>query len=248
MMEIKRAPAHELKLDEQGAITLAFAQLGVVDRDRDVTLPGAFPSKDVPMSGYGHSSWGGALPVGRGSIAEKGDWAVFAGQFLMETDHGRNAYHTVKAMAELQEYSYGYDPVEYSYGQHDGQQVRFLKRLEVFEVSPVLVGAGLGTHTMSIKSGGPGPDLPYADHLEGLLKEWAVFIDRSRDRAGIRAKEGRVLSAATRDRLAALMEALRAAGTDLEALLVDTEPPKSRIDREVAAIAELARFHGVPIG
>jgi hypothetical protein len=248
MIEIKRATAHDLKLDEQGSITLAFAQLGVVDSDGDVTLPGAFPTKDVPMSAYGHSSWEGALPVGRGTISEQGSWAVFAGQFLMETGPGRDAYHTVKAMAELQQYSYGYLPVEYSFGEHDGQRVRFLKRLDVFEVSPVLVGAGLGTHTMSIKSGGPGPGLPYADHLEGLLKEVAVFVDRSRERAGFRAKEGRVLSAATRDRLVALLDALGTARSDLEALLADTEPPKSRIDREIAALAEIARFHGVPIG
>lgn len=248
MIEIKRTGApHELKLDEAGHIVLAFAQIGVIDRDRDVTVAGAFPSKDVPMSAYGHTSWNGALPVGRGAIAEKGAWAVFEGDFLMETDHGRNAYHTVKAMAELQEYSYGYEPTEFSYGTHEDQHVRFLKRLDVYEVSPVLVGAGLGTHTQSIKSGETGIVLPYADHLEALLRETAVFVDRSRDRAEFRAKEGRVLSAATRDRLASLMEALGAAGTDLAALLADTEAPKARTDRDIAALAELARFHGVPI-
>lgn len=248
MIEIKRAMAHEFKLDEQGAVTVAFAQLNVIDRDGDVTYPGAFPSKDVPMSAYGHSSWSGELPYGRGAIGESDGWAIFKGQFLMETDQGRNGYHTVKAMAELQEWSYGYDPVEYAFGQQDGQQVRFLKRLDVFEVSPVLVGAGLGTHTQAIKSGGPGPGLPYADHLEGLLKEWAVFLDRSRDRAGLRAKEGRALSAATRDRMAALAKAWRGEIIDLEALLAESEPSKARKDRDIAALAELARFHGVPIG
>jgi len=248
MMQFKRAPAHDFKLDEQGAVSVAFAQLNVIDLDGDVTLPGAFPAKDVPMSGYGHTSWGGALPVGRGSISEKGDWAVFAGQFLMETDHGRNAYHTVKAMAELQEYSYGYNATDFSYGTQDNRNVRFLKLLDVFEVSPVLVGAGLGTHTLSIKSGEPGSGLPYADHLEALLKETALFIDRSRDRAEFRAKEGRDLSAVTRANLAALKDAWAVIGVDLDALLVQAEPAKARTDREIAALAEFARFNGVPIG
>lgn len=246
MIEIKRTGAsHELKLDEAGHIVLAFAQLNVVDRDRDVTIPGAFPAKDVPMSAYGHSSWNGALPVGRGAIAEKGSWAVFEGDFLMETDHGRNAYHTVKAMAELQEYSYGYEPTEYSFGEQDGQRVRFLKRLDVFEVSPVLVGAGLGTHTQSIKSGEPGIGLPYVDHLEALLREAAVFMDRSRDRADFRAKEGRSLSAATTERLAALKGAIASVGVDIDALLADAAP-KARLDG--VALAELLRSNGVRIG
>lgn len=247
MIEIKRTGApHELKLDDAGHIILAFAQINVIDRDRDVTLPGAFPAKDVPMSAYGHTSWNGALPVGRGAIAEKGAWAVFEGDFLMATDHGRNAYHTVKAMAELQEYSYGYEPTEFAYGTHEGQQVRFLKRLDVFEVSPVLVGAGLGTHTQSIKSDGAGIALPFADHLEALLKEAAIFTDRTRDRAAFRAKEGRVLSTATRERLSSLREALASVGVDLDALLAESEPKAARFDG--AALAELLRSNGVRIG
>jgi hypothetical protein len=248
MIEIKRASAHEFKLDEQGAVTVAFAQLDVVDRDGDVTFPGAFPSKSVPMSAYGHTSWGGELPPGRGAIEEAGGWAVFKGQFLMETDHGRNTYHTVKAMDELQEWSYGYDAVDYSYGTRDNRAVRFLKALDVFEVSPVLVGAGLGTHTMTIKSGSAGPVLPYADHLEAFLKDWAVLSDRSRDRAEFRAKEGRALSTATRDRLAQLLEAWEKGATNLRTLLADTEPAKARTDREIAATVEFLRFNGVPLG
>jgi hypothetical protein len=247
MIETKRAIPHDLKLTEEGAITLAFSQLDVIDRDSDITVSGAIPTKDVPMSAYGHTSWDGALPIGRGTVRESAGWGVFDGQFLMDTDQGRNAYGTVKAMAELQEYSYGYDPLEVSFGQVDGRSVRYLNALDIFEVSPVLVGAGIGTHTMAIKSGEPGPGLPYADHLEGLLEEWRAFIDRSRDRAEFRAKEGRALSAASRERLVALMKALREAGADLDTFLVETEPPKPRMDREIAALRELARLNGVAL-
>lgn len=248
MMEIKRGSPHEFKLDEQGAVTVAFAQLDVIDRDGDVTLAGAFPTKDVPMSAYGHTSWDGALPVGRGRIREVAGWAVFDGRFLMETDQGRTAHATVKAMADLQEWSYGYLPTKASYGEREGRQVRFLEGLDVFEVSPVLVGAGIGTHTMAIKSGKPGPGLPYADHLEGLLEEWKALMDRTRDRQEFRAKEGRVLSASSRERLAALRDLLAAAGTDLGTFLEETDPDKGRRDREIAALLELSRLHGVPVG
>lgn len=240
---------HELKLDEAGAVSVAFAQLNVVDHDSDLTPSGAFPAKNVPMSSYGHTSWDGALPIGKGAISEKGDWAVFDGQFLMETDQGRNAYQTVKAMAELQEWSYGYLPTEFSYEQRDGQTIRILKSIDVFEVSPVLRGAGVATHTLAIKSGAPGSDAPYADHLDWVLGEVKALSDRSRDKAEWRAKEGRVLSAANRDRLAALVESLRAAGADLEDLVAATEPPKAAAARrtEIEVLLGLARANGVLI-
>ena len=60
----------EFKLEESGAVTIAFAQLNVVDHDKDVSLPGSFPTKTVPISAYGHTSWSGAMPVGKGTIRE----------------------------------------------------------------------------------------------------------------------------------------------------------------------------------
>lgn len=245
-LERKGFAAAEFKLDEQGAIQLAFSQLGVIDRDGDVTLPGAIPTKDVPMSAYGHTSWEGALPTGKGSIREEGGWGIFTGQFLMETDQGRNAYHTVKAMGPLQEWSYGYNPVDYSYGEQDGKNVRLLKRLDVFEVSPVLVGAGIGTHTRSLKTAlDPGAVL--ADSVARFLGDQKALHEQFGSMAELRAKEGRTLSAANRDRLAALMDAMAAAMADLEQLLAETEPPKARLARQAAILAELARLNGVPM-
>ncbi len=358
----------DFKLNEAGLVTVAFSQLNVVDRDGDVTLPGAFPAKDVPMSGYGHTSWSGAMPIGKGSIREDGGWGIFSGQFLMDTDQGRNAYNTVKAMGSLQEWSYGYDLVDYTFGDFAGQNVRFLKRVDVFEVSPVLVGAGIGTHTRAIKgalkaaipvhstptsdapwdgnaaeaalpaaraplreahawvdsnadpdlkgsykfihhfvssdgtvgaasliacstgigylnrsSDAPGaPNIPDADRegvyahlaahlrdgdmtppeLRGLvldagtgladalawfLGEGTALSAKLRRMGELRLKEGRVLSAANRDRIMAFRESLNAVLSDLETLLAETEPPKSRLAREAAALAELARLNGVPI-
>src|SRR3990172_2661029 len=38
-------------------------------------------------------------------------------------------------------------------GEHEGRPVRFLKRMKVWEVSPVMVGAGVDTMTVDIKAG-----------------------------------------------------------------------------------------------
>lgn len=237
---------HDLKLDESGHIVLAFAQMNVIDADRDVSLPGSFPTKAVPMSAYGHTSWDGALPTGKGTIREAGEWAVFEGDFFLDTDQGRNTYNTVKAMAELQEYSYGLKPLKHSYGQKDGINVRFLEKQDVFEVSPVLKGAGVSTHTMAIKSDGPGTDAPYAEHAAWVLGVVKAFSDRTADRSEWRAKEGRSLSEANREALDGIVKGLGLSMDELRKLL-DEATPDARLKTQIAVLVAQAKGLGVPI-
>lgn len=152
-MESKGLTSVEVKDASEGRVTAVFSTLGVVDKDNDVTLKGAFkPGQEVVISSYNHKSWEGALPVGKGVIGEQGDKAVCDMQFFMDTTHGRDAFNTVKSLGALGEWSYGYDVVKSDLGSHEGKSVRFLKELHVYEVSPVLRGAGEGTRTMSAKA------------------------------------------------------------------------------------------------
>jgi hypothetical protein len=144
-----------VKLDDtdKGEVTAVFATFNVVDKDGDVTLPGAFTEgAEVLISAYGHKTWEGALPVGKGTIQTTKTEALLKGQFFMDTQHGRDTFYTVKELQGKQEWSYGYDTVDSEPGEKDGQRVRFLKRQEVHEVSPVLLGAGIGTRTLSTKA------------------------------------------------------------------------------------------------
>lgn len=138
--------------EAQGIVRAVFATLNVIDHDGDVTLPGAFKQgQAVRISAFEHGSWGGLLPVGRGTISEEGDEAIVEAQFFMNTDHGRNTFHTVKGLGDLAEWSYGYETIESEAGQLGGQDVRFLKEQNVIEVSPVLLGAGIDTRTLDAK-------------------------------------------------------------------------------------------------
>lgn len=140
--------------DEEGTVIARFATMGVKDLDGDVTESGAFGKQRVKVSAYGHTSWGGALPVGVGTIDEKGDEAIATLSFFMDTDHGRNHYRTVKGLGDLGEWSYGYDVLEEAAPdeeQADAGVARVLKKLAVHEVSPVLRGAGKGTATLAVK-------------------------------------------------------------------------------------------------
>lgn len=153
-MDTKRLTV-QVKDAAKGEVSAVFATFNAIDSDGDVTLPGAFTDgAKVRISAYNHKSWEGALPVGKGTIRTTDTEAIMDGQFFMDTTHGRDAFLTVKAMSEddLQEWSYGYDAADFSFGEHDGKRVRFLRKQIVHEVSPVLLGAGVGTRTLAAKS------------------------------------------------------------------------------------------------
>jgi hypothetical protein len=237
---------HELKLDDAGSIELAFAQFNVIDADGDVTLPGAFPVKEVPMSAYGHTSWDGALPVGKGTISESGDWAIFKGRFFMDTTAGRETHATIKGLGPLAEYSYGYTVPKdgSSRGQFSGQDVRFLKTLDPHEISPVLKGAGIGTHTLAIKSGAPEPGAPTADLISWHSASRAALMDRLKTHFAARGGDGRELSRGDQAMKADLEEAWRA---DLEALLAMEPPPAMADAVTLDVLFSTAKRLGVPV-
>lgn len=143
----------EVKDAAKGQVEAVFATYNVVDSDGDVTVPDAFEDgAEVRISAYGHESWRGRLPVGKGVIKTTDTDARLVGQFFLNTTAGRETFEVVKQMGGLQEWSYGYDIVTAEPGVHEGQQVQVLKALTVHEVSPVLLGAGVATRTVSAKA------------------------------------------------------------------------------------------------
>lgn len=151
----------EVKDAEKGIIEAVFSTFGVKDHDEDVTLPGAFDNgAKVAISSYGHRSWLGEMPVGRGAIRVENDRAVLEGKFFMSTDRGRETFETVKQMGELQEWSYGFDVLETGEITEELRQKgvrRVLKKVRVYEVSPVLRGAGIDTETLVVKAAADPP-------------------------------------------------------------------------------------------
>jgi HK97 family phage prohead protease len=142
----------QLKEDgEAGEFTAVFSRFNVIDHDRDVTLPGAFTDGEkVRISYWGHR-WQD-LPVGRGVIHQDAETAWVDGKFFLDTEAGKETYLTVKNLGELQEWSYGFDIREAERGVFEEQDVQFLRALKVYEVSPVMLGAGIGTGTTDIKT------------------------------------------------------------------------------------------------
>jgi phage head maturation protease len=114
-------------------------------------LPGAVPDgQKVRISSWGHR-WHDR-PVGKGVSHSDQEKAWVDGQFYLDTAAGKDTYQTVKNLADLQEWSYGFDVNNSEPGKFAGQDVRLLRSLTVHEVSPVMLGAGIGTQTTAIKS------------------------------------------------------------------------------------------------
>src|SRR5262245_28186939 len=158
---------------DAGALRAVFSTFGVVDRGNDLVTAGAFTDgQEVPMV-WAHD-W--HKPVGKGTVRVLPDRAVFDGRFNLATTWGRDAYEAVKFAGPLQEYSFGFRVTDEESADVGGERVRVIKGAEVFEVSPVLVGEGLGTHTLTLKH-----DLDEDDHFKA---QWDTsFINNLADSA-----------------------------------------------------------------
>ena len=145
-----RAPMDFKAEGDKGEFTSVFATLNVRDYDNDVTLPGAFGQQEVMIEPWNHNY--SQPPVGMGTIHERDNQAVADGQFFMEIENGRDHFAVAKRLGPRQEWSYSFNIIEAEMGTFEEQPVRFLKKLEVIGVGQVTRGAGIDTHTESVKS------------------------------------------------------------------------------------------------
>lgn len=242
-MPERKNVAVEWKAESDGSFRARFSVFNEIDLDGDVTLPGAFTSgAPVRIAQWGHN-WG-ALPVGKGFIGNDDTKAWADASFFLDTTHGLDTYKTVKELGDLQEWSYGFDVEEAEFGQFQGREVRFLKKLKVHEVSPVMLGAGSDTGTEFIK-GFPS----ITEDAAHVVRLCEALLSRVKAVTARREKDGRVLSSANRERLKGHLETLRSMADELEKLLAETEPKAAPdLRREYARLQAIgARLNGVPL-
>lgn len=240
-MTTKQFASVEVKDADKGEIQAVFSTFDVVDKDFDVVKAGAFSGgAPVRISAYGHQSWMGALPVGKGVIRTTGTEAILDGKFFMDTSVGRDTFTVVKEMGDLQEWSYGYDPVKFSFGEVDGQKVRFLEQIHVDEVSPVLIGAGVNTRTLAAK----GAPAKYLEHAAAVITDVRQLIERTEEVKASRVAEGKGPLA---ERSVELLGWLSDDLVRLKSLL-EPEPEIEPIHIDELARREYARFVAITQG
>lgn len=215
----------EFKAEDEGKFTAKLATLDVIDHDQDVISPGAMTAGGkILLSTFNHASaHGPSLPVGFAVIREEKGSALADGEFNLDTILGRETFAALKFNQEhgvKQEWSFAYFTKKVSFGQRDNQNVRFLEELDVFEISPVIRGAGIETNTIAMKS-----NQSYQDHAEAVLAAISDLVVRTKALAALRAKDGRVLSKANLDRMEEIQDELAELDQDFTAVREAAEAP-----------------------
>ncbi len=158
-VEMKTISFIEVKDADKGEVEADFATLGVVDHEGDIIRAGAIKSgTKVIMSSYGHDAAYGNRPAGKGKVFIEGDKARFKGNVFMSTTQGRETFEVLKAMGPDQEWSFGFRVMGSeipSEAERKQGALRVLTKLDTFEVSPVMQGAGINTRTVSAKNADP---------------------------------------------------------------------------------------------
>ena len=224
--------------DVEGTVEAVFSVFNEVDSDGDVVMPNsiksAYGDKGVAMV-WAHD-WKNV--IGRGEIVQDEQKAVFRGQFIMDTQAGREAFETVKAMGDLQQWSFGYEVVDYENGmfKKDGEteiEVRDLKDLKVYECSPVLVGANQNTYTMAVKeddkekeSKEENTGLRFNDEVDKVLNSLSALLKRAKELTSLRIKKEKLLSEKSTEALVELRDEIQEVYQDIDTLLAVASPVK----------------------
>ena len=235
--------------EEAGTVEAVFSVFNEVDSDGDVVLPKSIRSgygdKGVAMV-WGHD-WNNI--IGKGKIIQDDDKAVFKGSFNLNTHAGKEAYETVKAMSDLQQWSFGFEVLDSEVGmyQKDGgeeKEVRYLKDLKVWEVSPVMVGANQNTGTVMLKNleendnevleqNEAGVETldnenktitenvgqRFTDEVDNLLIKMTALLKRAKELTALRLGKEKTLSSESTEALESLKDALQDMHQDIDTLL-----------------------------
>lgn len=241
----------EIKLDEAGAFEAAIATFDAIDADRDIVKPGAFGDAVVSVL-PAHDS--GSVPLGKVQVKERGNIAVAVGGFNLEISAARDWSAALKFdlanPPAVQQWSWGFIIPEggSTIETHDdGEPVRIINKADVFEVSPVLRGASVGTGTLSAKSEG-GEPIPLVEQIKGATGTVGELVARIREIAESRkAKDGRGLGPDVRiatvevaEEVSKLLDQL--AEAIKEDMPIEKNSDQDRIERRNAAANAAARF------
>lgn len=173
----------ELDGDKEGGIRAVFSVFNVKDRHGDIVRKEAFrDGEHIPLV-WSHD-W--KEIIGRGVIKVTDNEAIFEGSFFIDQEDGAKRYKTVKSMAELMQWSWGFEIKPDGYkilydedGYFDGFDIFGTER---FEVSPVLVGANQYTRTLEVKSAEGGMRLDdnrsVAEFLKAANKPKEITVDQ----------------------------------------------------------------------
>ena len=241
-----------LQIDDHGTVEAVFSVFNEVDSDNDVVLPNAI------RSGYGEKGvvmcWGHDWKqiIGKGKIEQNEQRATFKGKFNLNTNAGREAYETVKAMSDMQQWSFGFEVNDSEVGTFtkdngENQEVRYLKDFKVWEVSPVMVGANQNTYTLAVKEQKDETQtedmgIKFTDEVDNLLIKMTTLLKRCKELTALRLSKNKTLSEGSIEEMETLKDALQEMHQDIDTLLsIGTEDREVVVDDHAEELNDLFR-------
>jgi hypothetical protein len=215
---IKAFGTLDIKDESKGEVEAVIAMLNTPDREGDVILPDAIKSGSrVILSSYGHNTVGslfgdgGQMPAGKGKIIIDENKAVFRGHTFMDMQIGRDTLSMLKHMGADQEWSFGFRVIGSEVPDEDWRKrgaERILTKLDCFEVSPVLIGAGVGTRTVLAKEAQDAAEAA-RKKAEEEAAEAARLAQEAETKAAQEAEELKVLTVKAMERYHLTQQDLR---------------------------------------
>jgi uncharacterized protein len=188
--ETKARPV-KASTDEAGRFTALVSVFGNVDLEGDMVMPGAFKrtleERGLPPIFYSHQWWDG--PIGATEKAEETEGGlVIEGRLFLDLAEKARTVHASMAAGQLREFSFAYEVVESKSETRDGQDVRLLEELELYEVGPTLVGMNPATELIDVRSGLRLPRAAAPEHEEASTDEEEGAAIRLRTRGLLLAR------------------------------------------------------------
>jgi len=247
-LDRKTFPLAELKIQgadgNAGSFEGYASVFGSVDSYGDTIDPGAYTDTIPQFLTRGFIGWGHDWndPIGIVTVAREDTKGLFlGGDFHSDADAQKYRMRAKERMdaGKFMGLSIGYeaeawemrkvdDPVRLPWGEFT-DKVRALTKIKLYEVSLVTVPAEQNSGLTAIKSA-DGFGLSFDDHSERTRVAVREWLARAKSGWDIRTKEGRAISNARRERMAAVRDALRSHADEIEALLTETAPPEKSVE------------------
>ena len=163
----------EVKNEEAGEVTAIIATTNTgPDSDGDIygsdVLGGRSQSTMILPAHDSHS-----VPLGKATVRQTEDALVADMKFNLGIEDGRKWFDSIRFDLEngesKQNYSYGFRILKAGQDVYDGESVNRLDGLDIFEVSPVIRGAGNNTRTVTVKGNQPAPVDEHAKAVATML-------------------------------------------------------------------------------
>lgn len=259
-MEHKTLPQFTKTISDR-TVTGIFAVHGNVDEGYDRSWPGSFSDTNVDGRSRAKFLWmhdsyqppiakidairevdRTELPPAVLKYAPNASGGVEVTRTYNTSPLGEWVLSTIKD-GSTDEMSYAYEVTASDFEEADGQTIRNIRAVKLFDISDV----NWGMNPATVGAKGLHVGLPLDLHSATVLAAVEELSERFKGLHDLRTKEGRMLSSANVARLQGHYEALAAVVTDLKALL-DSTAPKTADLHTLRAASRTLRARAIELG